>query len=73
MKETMVASAVRNRCPYPSGRPASSVKIEEGKSTEVPVCGMVFLVHLTGCAETVDVEAASAKAESNKSQSQHDQ
>jgi hypothetical protein len=38
------------------------VKIEEGKSTEAPVCGMVYLVHLIGCAETVDVEAASAKA-----------
>jgi hypothetical protein len=38
------------------------VKIEEGKSTEVPVCGMVYLVHLTGCAETVDIEAASVKA-----------
>src|SRR6059058_4276096 len=55
-------SAVRNRWPYPSGRPASSVKIEDGKSTAVPVCGMVYLVHLTGCADTVDVEATSANA-----------
>src|SRR6478736_6388735 len=55
-------SAVRNRCPYPSGRPASSVKIEDGKSIEVPVCGIVYLVHRTGCAETVAVETTSANA-----------
>jgi hypothetical protein len=38
------------------------VKIEEGKSIEVRVWGIVYLVHFTGCAATVDAEAASANA-----------
>jgi len=32
----------------------------------VPVCGMVYLVHFTGCAETVDTEAASANASATR-------
>src|SRR3954465_4348824 len=54
--------AVRHRCPEPPGRPASSVKIEDGKSIEVPVWGMVYLVHRTGCAEAIAVETTSANA-----------
>jgi hypothetical protein len=46
-----------NFCPKPSGRPASSVKAEAGKSTDVPVSGMLYFVHITGCAETTDVMA----------------
>jgi hypothetical protein len=38
------------------------VKIEDGKSIEVPVWGIVYLVHRTGCAETVAVETTSANA-----------
>jgi hypothetical protein len=38
------------------------VKIEDGKSIEVPVWVMVYLVHRTGCAEAVAVETTSANA-----------
>lgn len=38
-----------------------SVKIEVGRSTEVPVSEMEYFVHLTGCAIATEVETVSAR------------
>jgi len=56
-------SAVSNRCPNPSGCPALSLNIDEGISTDVPVCGIEKVVQRTGCAATIAVEAAIARRE----------
>jgi hypothetical protein len=56
-------SEVRNRAPYPSsGFPASSVKIEVGRSTRAPLSGTWYLTQLVGSAAVSVGESATTSA-----------
>jgi hypothetical protein len=36
--------------------------MDEGMSTDVPVCGMLYVVQRTDCAKAIELESASVKA-----------